>query len=187
MQPDNHPELFPWVLVVMSAISLQCFIIPFAHTVRVRGKVFTKEFMAQFQEEHNKAFPGTALPDYGFPDMGNGYYSKKLSYADWYRFNNAQRIHYNFLESLPFILVLIFIAGLKQPLAALILSCLYFTFRLIYAIGYVTGGPNLRLIGSLPNLIIQFALFGLSIYTCSEYMKQYNIDATTLIGTKSSL
>ena len=176
---DNHPELFPWVLVVMSAISLQCFLIPFVFTVRVRSRVFNKEFMAQFEAEHKAAFPeDTAAPPIGFPDMGNGYFSKKLSYADWFHFNNAQRVHYNFLEALPFVLVLIFITALKQPLAALILSSIYFVGRLLYLIGYVRGGPNLRMIGAVPNAFVVFILFGFSFYTCSEFLKMYNVGNT---------
>jgi uncharacterized MAPEG superfamily protein len=68
----------------------------------------------------------------------------------------------------------IFITSLKQPLAALILGCLYFVCRLIYTIGYVVGGPNLRSIGATPMFFITLALFALSLYTASEYMKMYN-------------
>jgi uncharacterized membrane protein YecN with MAPEG domain len=176
LQADNHPELFPWVLLVMSAISLQCFLIPFVFTVRVRSSVFNKEFMLQFEKEHKEAFPEDDITkSIGFPDMGSGYYSKKLAYKDWFRFNNAQRVHYNFLEALPMILILLFIAGLKQPLAALIIGCVYFVARLLYLISYVKS-PNLRVIGVIPMSLSLFALFGLSLYTASEYMKLYNID-----------
>ena len=112
--------------------------------------------------------------------MGNGYFSKKLSYKDWYEFNNAQRVHYNFLESLPIVLVLLFISALKQPLAALILACIYFVSRLIYSLGYVVGGPNMRNIGGVPMGSTVLTLFGLSLYTCAEYMKQYNTAVTEL-------
>ena len=105
--------------------------------------------------------------------MGSGYFSKKLSYKDWFEFNNAQRVHYNFLESLPLILITIFFAGLKQPLAALILSCMYFVFRLIYLLGYTYGGPNMRVIGGAPASLCFITLFALSLYTCAEYLKQY--------------
>lgn len=175
-QPDNHPELFPWVLVVMSAISLECYLIPFIHTVRVRIQVFNKEFMQQFEREHREAFPeDEAAPPIGFPDMGNGYFSKHLSYADWYKFNNAQRVHYNFVEALPFVLMLLFISALKQPLAALILGCVYFTGRLLYTIGYVKGGPNMRMMGAFPCSLTILCLYGLSFYTCSEFIKMYNV------------
>lgn len=173
---DNHPELFPWVLVVMSAISFQCFMIPFVYTVRVRSSVFNKEFMSQFEKEHREAFPEDDITkSIGFPDMGSGYYSKKLPYKDWFRFNNAQRVHYNFLEALPMILTLLFIAGLKQPLAALIIGCVYFVARLIYLVSYVKN-PNLRVMGVLPMTLCVFSLFGLSLYTASEYMKMYNVE-----------
>ena len=64
----------------------------------VRYKVFNEEFMKQFNEEHQAAF-GTDAPKGGHPDDGNGYYSQKLSDKDWYDFQNAQRAHYNFLET----------------------------------------------------------------------------------------
>jgi uncharacterized membrane protein YecN with MAPEG domain len=135
----------------MNLIAFECFLIPFVHTVRVRSRVFNKEFMEQFRSEHTEAFPNDENPPpIGFPDMGNGYFSKKLSYKDWFEFNNAQRVHYNFLESLPLVLITIFISALKQPLAALILACIYFVSRLIYSIGYMVGGPNMRMIGGLP-------------------------------------
>jgi uncharacterized membrane protein YecN with MAPEG domain len=179
--PDNHPELFPYVLLSMVIIAFQCFIIPFAYTVRVRSKVFTKDFMQQFWEEHHKAFPEDTLEAFeksiGFPDMGSGVFAKKLSYADWYKFSNAQRVHYNYLENLQLILVLIFIAGLKQPLAALILACIYFAGRTIYSFGYGMSGPNGRGIGSLIAGLALITLFALSLYTVSEYMKLYHMHA----------
>ena len=170
----NHPELFPWVLVVMSAISLQCFLVPFVFTVRVRISTFTKEFMQQFDAEHKAAFPeDDSAPPIGFPDMGNSYFSKQLTYAQWYHFNNAQRVHYNFLEALPMILMLLFIAGLTQPLAALILGCIYFVARLVYLVGYMKGGPNMRGFGAIPSSLAQLALFGISFYTCAQFLKMY--------------
>ena len=53
-----------------------------------RFKIFTPEFMEQFNQEHQEAF-GTDAPVGGHPDDGNGYYAAKLSYAQWYDFNNA--------------------------------------------------------------------------------------------------
>lgn len=175
--PANNAELFPWVLFVMNLIAFQCFMIPFLYTVRVRARVFNKEFMEQFRTEHTQAFPEDdgVLPPIGFPDTGNGWFSKKLSYKDWFEFNNAQRVHFNFLESLPLILVLLFITALKQPLAALIIGCIYFVSRLVYTLGYVIGGPNMRAFGGLPMGFSMLTLFGISIYSAAEYMKQYNV------------
>jgi uncharacterized membrane protein YecN with MAPEG domain len=132
--------------------------------------------MAQFEKEHRENFPDDDVTkSIGFPDMGSGYYSKKLAYNDWFRFNNAQRVHYNFLEALPMILILLFIAGLKQPLAALIIACVYFVSRIIYLFSYIKS-PNMRVIGVIPMSLCILSLFGLSLYTASEYMKMYNVD-----------
>jgi len=30
--------------------------------------------------------------------MGSGRYSEKLEYKEWFEFNNAQRVHVNFVE-----------------------------------------------------------------------------------------
>jgi len=53
--------------------------------------------MSQFDEIHEKEVGGKA-PALGYPDTGNGRYSAKLSYGDWFSFNNWQRVQYNFLE-----------------------------------------------------------------------------------------
>lgn len=106
--------------------------------------------------------------------MGNGRYSEKLSYKEWYELNNAQRVHLNFVEQLPLILILILLTSFTQPLAALILSIAYFLLRLIYAIGYYFKGPSFRALGAIPNLLVKLALFGFAFYTSAQYMKFYN-------------
>ena len=66
-------------------------VVYWAHSIAVgvhRPKVFTKEFMAQFNQEHQEAF-GRDAPLGGIPDDGNGYYADKLQYKDWYDFNNT--------------------------------------------------------------------------------------------------
>ncbi len=59
----------------------------------VRGKVFTEEFMKEnFETEHERHFGDTKankVPKHGYPDMGSGRYSDKLSYKDWFNFNKA--------------------------------------------------------------------------------------------------
>ena len=53
--------------------------------MRVRRKIFTKEFLAQFDEEHKTAVgpEGEGVNEVGYPDIGNGYYARKLPYRDW--------------------------------------------------------------------------------------------------------
>ena len=50
-------------------------------TVRARIQAFSKDFMAQFDAQHVQAFPkAKKAPLVGFPDCGDGWYGKKLSY-----------------------------------------------------------------------------------------------------------
>lgn len=59
-------------------------------TMAARIKAYTKEFMAQFAEEHAKAFPKRPEPpQWGYPDTGNGTFGKKLPYKQWYDVNNG--------------------------------------------------------------------------------------------------
>lgn len=67
-----------------------------------------------FAADHKKA-TGNEIAEGGYPDIGSGLYSQKLSYADWYHFNILQRIHLNYLESLPLALTSLLAAGLYRP------------------------------------------------------------------------
>ncbi|KNC74044.1 hypothetical protein SARC_13398, partial [Sphaeroforma arctica JP610] len=53
----------------------------------------------------------------GYPDMGSGKLSQKLDFASWYSFNNAQRTHYNYLESITAVSTLTLISGFFYPAA----------------------------------------------------------------------
>ena len=94
--------------------------------------------------------------------MGNGKYSEKLSYKDWYEFNSAQRAHYNFVEWIASTLILIAIAGVYFPIPAAALGLAIFIARLIYSLGYALGGPRGRSVGALINDVAFLAVFVLS-------------------------
>lgn len=83
--------------------------------------------------------------------MGSGRYSAKLSYKDWYEFSSAQRAHYNFLEWIASTLIFLLIAGIYFPIPSAVLGLAVLIGRLVYAVGYVIGGPKGRLIGVLIN------------------------------------
>ena len=51
----------------------------------------------------------------GFPDCGEGRYSEKLPYKDWFIFNQTHRVHVNFVEALPAIITIILFSGLYIP------------------------------------------------------------------------
>ena len=90
------PSTYGYVIIIGALIGLEIIFIGFLLPGGAR-KVFTKEFMEQhFGEEHRKA-TGKDIEKGGAPDMGSGLYSQKLSYKEWYDFNNAQRAHYNYV------------------------------------------------------------------------------------------
>lgn len=60
-------------LALLSAViySFEMIVIGFAFPGRIRGKVFTKQFMqTHFGEEHMTATGQQAEGTYGYPDMG---------------------------------------------------------------------------------------------------------------------
>merc|ERR1711907_827991 len=105
--------------------------------------------MSQFAEEHKKVFPDQEPLKGGYPDNGNGWYGRKLPYADWLTMANAQRAHYNFLESLTTVVVLLIFSGLFFPVFSASCGLAIFIGRLAYTIGYIGKGPQGRLIGVL--------------------------------------
>src|SRR5688572_15147260 len=92
----EHGYLFISILV----LALEMFVFALL-AERIRKQVFNKKFMEDnFGDLHFRE-TRRSIPSLGYPDMGYGRYSDKLSYYDWYRFNNAQRNHHNFIETFP--------------------------------------------------------------------------------------
>merc|ERR1719359_641262 len=93
------PEEYKYVVCLTAAIAFHCLMVGFVIAGGKRSKIFNKEFMSQFEKEHNREMHQSMKPG-GYPDMGNGIYADKLSYKDWFEFNLDQRCHKNYLESL---------------------------------------------------------------------------------------
>ena len=148
------PYEFPLTLIAITIICMECVVIGFAGTGPARKAAFNPEFMKQFQSEHEAAFPGTEVSVGGFPDGGEGRYSKKLPYGDWVHFNNAVRVHKNFVEGLPLLISTLAICGLLAPKGAVTVGFLIAIGRPIYTGMYLNKGANARifglLVGSLP-------------------------------------
>lgn len=144
-------------------IAFEILLIGFFIPGKLRGELFNEEFMKKYFGEEHKNATGKEIEKGGYPDMGNGKYSAKLSYEDWYKFNNAQRAHQNFVEFAPSGFVMLFIAGIYFPVASAVLGLALFIGRIFYSIGYAKGGPSGRFIGVLIGDLAILGLFGLSI------------------------
>jgi len=139
------PAKYGWVLLASVSIGFQCFVVGFGMVLNRRKKYFNKEFMEKnFKEEHKKEVGDYPLPSGGYPDQGNGRYSQKLTYKEWFDFNNAQRVHQNFVENVGIIIPATLIAGLRFPQTAAIAGGVHFLGRFLYALGYTaeSGGDK---------------------------------------------
>ena len=118
--------------------------------------------MKQFEQEHQEAF-GCSPDPYGNPDNGNGYYAEKLTYKQWYDFNNGQRAHYNFLETFTPLAVMHFICAINLPFLAMICGFGCVLGKILYSVGYMSGGPQGRIAGAL---IVDVALLTVFVGAC---------------------
>ena len=99
------------------------------------------------------------VPAYGYPDMGAGRYAKMLPYADWFRFNCAQRIHMNSIEHLTWSLPLLLVGGVFMPRFFTAMGLTVIVGRELYRYGYMTNeGPNshIREAGAIPLNAAEF-------------------------------
>jgi uncharacterized membrane protein YecN with MAPEG domain len=157
------PKEYPLVLTAIALICTLCFCTQFVVGFE-RKKTFGKEFMAQFEEEHEKAFPGTKPDALGYPDCGDGRYSAKLDYKTWINFNNKVRVAQNFYELLPLIVVFLSLGGLVIPKITACVGFLYFVARIVYSVMYIKCGANARklggITGGLPVNVVGLIAFG---------------------------
>ena len=119
--------------------------------------------MRQFEDEHEKAFPGTKVDKVGQPDQGNGWYCRQLPLEKWVKFQSAQRVVMNYVEWMPIIIIYTLVAGLVFPQVVIYTSWIIVVGRLLYCIGYIKA-PHLRVPGFMvqllcifTNLILSFA------------------------------
>ncbi|WOG84417.1 hypothetical protein DCAR_0103600 [Daucus carota subsp. sativus] len=79
-------------------------------------------------------------------------------------FNCIQRGHQNSLEYLPMFFIFMTVGGIKHPIIAAVLGCVYVVARFFYFKGYSTGEPKNRLTFGAYNFM---ALIGLILCTIS--------------------
>jgi len=148
---------FGWVLVVMALTAFHVILQGFP-VGRIRGKLFTKEYFSQH-------FPGLKEPPSGgYPDMGNGRYSEKLTLEQWTTFNNYQRAHYNYVEGIASVLILELASGLFFPRLTFILGVSYLVGRQLYSSGYRSRGATGRLVGAIIVDVALVVLLGSALF-----------------------
>lgn len=137
---------FGIVIISCSIIALQIVLTGFIVVGRARKRVFSREFLSEYFSQEHYSYTNENIEDtLGYPDMGNGRYSDKLTYLNWLDFNKAQRVHYNYLEQVASIITLTLLGGIVFPIAASIFGFIFAFGRCIYAYGYqsLTGYKNL--------------------------------------------
>ena len=87
------PAGYGLVLLEVLALGAHCVSEGFAGYF-IRKRVFSKAFFSTHFPELKPP------PEDGYPDLGQGRYSDKLSQRDWEDLANAQRAHYNYVEQL---------------------------------------------------------------------------------------
>eukprot|EP01017_Pseudomicrothorax_dubius_P037616 TRINITY_DN5537_c0_g1_i4.p1 TRINITY_DN5537_c0_g1~~TRINITY_DN5537_c0_g1_i4.p1 ORF type:complete len:199 (-),score=37.01 TRINITY_DN5537_c0_g1_i4:139-735(-) len=136
------------LLVVVAILGIECLLVGVIGAGGSRGRIYNKQYMeSNFGEIHKKTF-GSNIQREGYPDMGNGFYSTKLGYKEWYKFNCGQRAHYQFVEHIGTIIPLLLITGLTFTKLSIILGVLNIVGRVLYSYGYISGGPTGRLRGA---------------------------------------
>ncbi|KAF4968562.1 hypothetical protein FZEAL_10370 [Fusarium zealandicum] len=84
-------------------------------------------------------------------------------------FNCAQRSHANFTENQPSFLGALLISGLHFPVASAALGAGWVLSRISYAIGYSSGGPQGRMVGSIGSFLFDTPLKFMAAYTSVMY------------------
>ena len=101
VEPSSYDQLmdmltrynkYNYVLLGLMVVVLTYTFIVFKFAMRSRTMVFRRAFMNRFDEEHKNAkIEGQEgvekAPECGYPDSGNGYFSKKLTYKQWHHMN----------------------------------------------------------------------------------------------------
>ena len=159
-------QLSTWcALIAINLVCLCYVIVVMGIVMKARGRAFTKEFMAQFNEQHQEAF-GKDAAGGGYPDTGNGRYAEKLGYEQWVKFNNAQRAQHNFLDQFTFYLTMSLISLFAYPWFAAGFTAVYFIGRLAFSLSYAGAGPNARIPGAIIMDLAILATLGLAIASC---------------------
>ncbi len=118
-------------------------------------------------------FPGSGVDQGGNPDAGEGWYSKKLEYADWVKFASAMRCYTNWIQAFPQYVLLTLIASLYFPIPALAAIWTITFGRIVYVAGYVRQ-PKYMMIGYYITVPADIMIITLSITSAIISAVRYN-------------
>ena len=129
-----------------------------------RKSAFNETWMNKnFLKQHQEAFGAESQPSKeGYPDTGNGIYSKQLSYKQWYEFNLNQRCHMNCMETVLQQMLFMLVAGVHYPKVSYILGGIACAGRVFYAYGYARD-PKLRMPGFILTMGSMMSSFFVSL------------------------
>merc|ERR1719336_3604507 len=91
-------------------------------------------------------------------------------------FNCYQRVHQNTLERVPLFLAILLLAALFNSIIAAVIGAIWVAGRVIYSIGYYSGVPNNRIVGSLINLLADSALLIMVFIHAGQMADWWEID-----------
>ena len=132
-----------------------------------RMSTYDAEYMQMnFQAEHYREV-GDDPAWYGYPDDGNGKYTRFKGYPDWYFMNIAKRQAANNTENLVTLLPLSLVNGAVFPKTTMLFLSSYLVGRYLYAEGYnrKEGAANqLRMIGAATAHSVTCATLILSLF-----------------------
>jgi len=91
-------------------------------------------------------------------------------------FNCYQRVHQNTLERVATFLVLLLAAGLFNSKMAACFGFIWLISRIIYSIGYYSGIPSNRIVGSAMGLVLaEFPLVIMTFLQVGQFAKWWDI------------
>merc|ERR1712226_1233562 len=91
-------------------------------------------------------------------------------------FNCYQRVHQNTLERVPIFLALLLAAGLFNAKMAAAFGFIWLAGRIIYSIGYYSGIPKNRIVGSFLGLALaEIPLLTMTFLQVGEFAKWWDI------------
>ena len=153
--PFQIPDDYSWVIASVGFYTFASYTGSFG-VGAARSKVFKnnaelwkKKTVVEYAEAHKKAIPGGEIDKQGYPDMGNGLIAHELEYADWLAINNAQRVHYKYVEEAGVLVPCIMATGLIFPRTAAVLGAVNTVGALIWGHFYAKKGSKGRYAGGL--------------------------------------